>query len=116
VTELLEGRPADFSISLTFGRDRTTVLPWGELDMVTAPAFGGFLDTAASRPGSLVVVDLAGLSFIDASGLGQLARIRTILRKDDRDLAIISPSPMAYKVLELTGFTRALSIERPDAG
>jgi anti-anti-sigma factor len=100
-------------MSLAFARDRTVLAVRGELDMQTAPAFGAFLEVAASRPGCLVVVDLADLSFIDASGLGQLARVRARLRKNGSRLAITAPSPMAYKLLELAGFTGAVHVERP---
>ena len=110
---LAEMLPADFSVRLVAGGDRTVVVVCGELDLLTAAAFGGFLDVAASRPGHLVVIDLAGVAFIGASALGQLARILPRLRAAGSELAVVSPSPMAYEVLDLTGYTAQLPVEQP---
>ena len=35
------------------------------------------------------------------------------LRQAGTGLTVTSPSPMAYKLLELTGFTRVLGVDRP---
>lgn len=105
--------PGDFSVCLVFGTDRSVVAVCGELDILTAAAFGGFLDIAASRPGQLVVVDLAEVAFLDASALRQLARILPRLRAAGSDLAIVSPSPTVYKALDLTGFTARIHVEPP---
>jgi anti-anti-sigma factor len=110
---LTETLLADFSVRLLAGADRTVLVVCGELDVLTAAAFGGFLDVAASRAGHLVVIDFAGVTFIDASALGQLARILPRLRAVGSELAIVSPSPMAYKVLDLTGFTAEMHVEQP---
>jgi len=105
--------PADFNVRLVDGADRTVLVVCGELDMLTAAAFGSFLDVAASRERHLVVIDFAGVTFIDASALGQLARILPRLRAAGSELAVVSPSPMAYKVLDLTGFTAEMHVEQP---
>ena len=105
--------PADFSVRLVAASDRTVLVVCGELDLLTAGAFGSFLDLAACRPGRLVVIDLAGVDFIGASALGQLARILPRLGAVGSELAVVSPSPMAYKVLDLTGFTAHLHVEQP---
>lgn len=110
---LAEMVPTDFSIRLVFGTDRTVIAVCGELDMLTAAAFGGFLDVAASRQRQHVVIDLAQVTFIAAAALDQLARILPHLRKAGSNLAIVSPSPMAYKVLNLAGFTAQIHAEQP---
>jgi len=103
---LAETLPADFSVRLFASADCTVLVVCGELDMLTAAAFGG-------RPGHLVVIDFAGVTFIGASALGQLARILPRLRAVGSELAIVFPSPMAYKVLDLTGFTAEMHVEQP---
>lgn len=106
----LGGRPA--VQDGTFAAGHTVVAVTGELDVQTAGAFGRVLE-GATRPGCHLVVDFAQLTFIDASGLGQLSRAHTRLREVGGRLAVTSPSAMTYKVLELTGFTEILSVERP---
>lgn len=115
VTDLFERTavlPSDFACSVVFFPDRTVLTVRGELDILSASGFGDFIDAAALRPGNPIVVDFAELYFIDASGLGQLARALASLRERGGDLAIASASPMAYKVLEVTGFTDVLTVER----
>lgn len=110
---LVELLPAEFSARLLVAADRTVLVVCGELDLMTEGAFRGFLDLAASQAGHLVVIDLAGVTFIGASALGQLARILPRLRALGSELAIVSPSPLAYKLLHLTGFTSQIHVEQP---
>jgi|HubBroStandDraft_1064217.scaffolds.fasta_scaffold190191_3 anti-anti-sigma factor len=104
--------PGDFALTLTTSTGGVLVAVRGELDLLTAEAFGAFLDVATVQAGR-VVVDLAELTFIDCSGLGQLARALARVRGRGGDLAIVSPSPMTYKLLELSGFTEVMDVERP---
>lgn len=104
--------PAQFAVSLTFESERAVVAVRGELDLWTAPAFGAFLDAAAANAGCPVVIDFAGLTFIGASGLGQIARLLVGLRAEGRDLSVASPSPMTYRLLDLAGLTSVMSVDR----
>ena len=103
----------DFTIRLIAGGDFTVLVVSGELTMLTAAAFGSFLDAAASQAGQLVVIDVAAVTFISSSALAQLARILPRLRSVGSELAIMSPSRMVYKVLDLTGFTTQTYVEQP---
>lgn len=105
--------PADFAMSISFGDECSRLTVRGELDVLTAAAFGAFLELATARWGGLVVVDVAELAFIDASGLGQLARVLPRLREGGGALAIVSPSHMVYKLLDLTGLTAEVHVEPP---
>ena len=64
----------DFGVSVCFATDQTVMAVRGELDLLTAPALGTFLDIAAQRRGCPVVIDFAALTFINASRLKQVAR------------------------------------------
>ena len=105
--------PCELTIRLVADADRSVLLVRGELDMATETAFGDFLDVAARRRPACLVVDLEGVTCIGASGLGQLARILPRLRAAGSELAVVSPSPMAYEVLDLTGYTAQLPVEQP---
>ncbi len=104
--------PADFAVALTFSADRVLVAVSGELDLLTVRAFGAFLDLAAGRERH-VVVNLAGVTFLDCSGLGQLARALGRVRQLGGELAVVQPSPMAYRLLELAGLTDVTEVEGP---
>lgn len=73
----------------------------GELDASTCE---GLTELLTGPPGSLVVVDLCQLTFIDSSGLGAIHAARRLAIKDGGNLVLCWPSPMVYRVLEITGF------------
>ena len=75
-------------------------------------ALSGELDVSSSRglaeqlqgpPGSLVVVDLAELTFMDSSGLGAIHSARRLAHKNGGTLVVARPQPAVHRVLELTG-------------
>lgn len=49
-----------------------------------------------------VILDLAGVAFIDSSGLGSLVRLRGVLRANHGDLKLCNASTFVHKVLEAT--------------
>ncbi|MGO9853625.1 MAG: STAS domain-containing protein [Acidimicrobiales bacterium] len=72
----------------------------GELDACTCR---GLAERLIGPPGSLVVVDLGQLAFMDSSGLGAIhAAWRTAI-KDGGSLVVCRPSPMVHRVFEITG-------------
>jgi anti-anti-sigma factor len=73
----------------------------GEFNVASVPSFADTLAAWAAEHNGDVVVDLAGVEFIDASGLGALVRGRNLLRAGGRDLCVHSPSPFARQVMVL---------------
>jgi anti-anti-sigma factor len=72
----------------------------GELDACTCR---GLAEQLIGPPGSLVVVDLDQLTYIDSSGLGAIHTAgRTTIRQGGT-LVVCRPSPMVHRVLEITG-------------
>ena len=72
----------------------------GELDASTCR---GLAEQLVGFPGSLIVVDLHELTFIDSSGLGAIHEARRIAIKDGGNLVVCRPLPMVYRFLEITG-------------
>jgi anti-sigma B factor antagonist len=72
----------------------------GELD---ASSCRGLAEYLIGPPGSLVVVDLYLLTFMDSSGLGAIHAARRMAIKDEGNLVVCRPTPMVYRVLEITG-------------
>jgi anti-anti-sigma factor len=72
----------------------------GELD---ACSCRGLAEHLIGPPGSLVVVDLYQLTFMDSSGLGAIHAARRMAIKDGGNLVVCRPSSMVYRVLEITG-------------
>ncbi len=81
--------------------DRVVVASRGELDVRDAEAVAAALTAAADR-GNVVVVDLAGLRFIDASGMAALVRARQHARHLGGDLVLAAPQRQVRRPVALT--------------
>lgn len=77
---------------------RAVVALSGELDLADADSVAFALATIAGRAPS-IIVDLAGLEFIDARGVMALARGRTRARKAGGDLVLAAPRRKVMRVL-----------------
>ena len=72
----------------------------GELDLVDAATVAAALRAVAARE-PRIIVDLAGLEFIDASGVGALARGRRHARNAGGDLLLAAPQRRVRLVLAI---------------
>src|SRR5574342_475502 len=89
------------------------VVAAGELDVATAPDLEGMIETTLRLPGVRdVVIDCAGLTFIDAAGLGALVRCWWSLREHDRSLTVCGPRGDVARVLALTKVGEELGLPR----
>jgi anti-sigma B factor antagonist len=83
----------------------------GEVDLSTVPELRRRLTEAISAPPSEVVVDLAGVDFIDASGVGVLLGAAGEAARAGVSFRVQSPSPLVERVLNLTRVDGALEVE-----
>jgi anti-sigma B factor antagonist len=72
----------------------------GELDLLYAPAVASALAALAVRR-PRIIMNLAGLEFIDASGMAALARGRRHARQAGGDLLLAAPRRPVRRVLEI---------------
>ncbi len=70
----------------------------GELDIATAD---GLSDWLIDRAGSLLVVDLSDLTFMDGSGITALVIARNHLRDQGCDLCLTRPRRLVRQALEI---------------
>lgn len=88
-----------------------TVAVTGELDIATAPRFSARLGELLRRgyPRELVI-NLSGLSFIDASGLRALTDLRARVEQQRSVLVLEDVPAQARRVIQLIGPTRRFRI------
>jgi anti-sigma B factor antagonist len=100
-----------FSVHLaTSDRGRWAVVTLcGELDVMDAAAVAAALAAAAGR-GRVVIADLAGLTFIDASGVAALARARRHARHSGGDLLLAAPQRQVRRILTVAQPADASSV------
>jgi anti-anti-sigma factor len=84
------------------------VMVRGDLDMDTVGEFASVLATMDET----VVLDLAGVSFLDSTGLQCLVQVREAAQERGRDVIVRSPSTAIQRVLDLTNMWERLAIER----
>jgi anti-sigma B factor antagonist len=97
-----EGGPM-FSVDLSTSEygGHVVVALRGELDIAGAAGVAAVLAAVAARKPE-IVVDLAGLEFIDSSGVAALARGRQHARHAGGDLLLAAPRQQVLRVLTLT--------------
>jgi anti-sigma B factor antagonist len=81
----------------------------GELDLADAAAVTAALSAVAARD-PVIVVDLAGLEFIDSSGVAALARGRTQARRAGGDLVLAAPQRKVMRVLAIIRLSEGFSV------
>jgi anti-sigma B factor antagonist len=91
-----------FSMDLRSGEcgGHVVVALRGELDLVDATRVAAALGRVAARE-PRIIVDLAGLEFIDASGVAALLRCRRDARDAGGDLLLAAPQRRVRRVLAI---------------
>jgi anti-sigma B factor antagonist len=82
----------------------------GELDLADVPAVESHLIAAMAACGPSIIVDLAGLEFIDCRGLGVLVRVLKWTRKSGGDLLLAAPQQHVRRLLSATGLNGVFSL------
>ncbi|MFI9561263.1 STAS domain-containing protein [Nonomuraea endophytica] len=79
----------------------------GELDLTTREALRERLLNALRHSTDLLILDLSGVSFCDAAGLGVLIGVQHQAGILDIAIGLAAPRPHLAKVLRLTGLDRS---------
>ncbi len=110
---MADDTPATALLDLSVSAGATTTITLvGELDPATAPLLDQEVqrvlgDTSVER----VVLDLAGLTFLDSSGLRVFVTARESLAARGGELALRSPSANTQRLLDITGLGEVIAVE-----
>src|SRR3954471_14902145 len=90
-----------------------TVRAWGEVDLATGEQFESALDAALDRAAGCaeLVVDLRGLTFVDAGGVRSVARLAHLAAERGVRLRLLSAPALDDVVRALGGWDR-IGVER----
>jgi anti-sigma B factor antagonist len=101
-----------FSVVVTPDEDGNVVVAaHGEVDIATADQLWAALIEALTAWTGQVVVDFAGVNFLDSQGIATLLRVHKDCDFDPGRLTVRSPQTQARRVFELTGLDRILRID-----
>lgn len=90
----------------------------GEVDLATAAALRErLLHVLYDQSPDLIDVDLAGVTFLDCTGIGALVAVRNAAVQAGRQVRVSHPRPIVRRVLEVTGllgvFTAPIGLPAP---
>jgi anti-sigma B factor antagonist len=102
--------PPPFQVSPEYDACAARLAIHGELDMFTAPLLERELRAAARRRPKQIVLDLAGLRFMDVSGLRAILDAARRLRRDGGAMVIANPLPHIVRLLELTAIDQSVRV------
>ena len=97
------GQRVDSSTGLMvqLNRAERRVSARGELDMVGVPVLTDVLGMLVERDPGDSILDMAGLSFIDASGLGCLVELTSRLAARGAKLTLVGVTPKLRRIFDL---------------
>lgn len=95
--------------------DRTVIRVRGDQDVANVSMLSDALARATGLDAATVVVDLSGVTFMDASALGAIVRARQVLESRSRSLVVRCPSPSARRLLDLCGIHDPTDADPTDA-
>jgi anti-sigma B factor antagonist len=78
-----------------------TVVLDGEIDIATAPAIRRFLMAAISGGDAHLAVDMSGVTFLGAAGIGVLVDAANRAREAGGSLSLLAPSPQVRWLLDV---------------
>ena len=82
----------------------------GEIDMDSRSILAEALSKAAAAHPSVVIVDLAAVTFMDSTGLTTLLVARRDLAGQGGRIALVQVQPPLLRVLNMTGADRVITI------
>lgn len=80
----------------------------GELDNLSVPVLRQALDSAYAEGCFQIRLDLAGLEFIDSSGLGALVGAWRRCSQQEGSVVVINPTAPVRQLMDMTGISKFL--------
>jgi anti-sigma B factor antagonist len=81
-----------------------------EIDAATSPELRAQIrGEIAANPGTVVVVDMGAVEFIDSTGLGVLVGALKLARRQDGDLALVNVQSMVMRIFSVTGLNKVFA-------
>ncbi|HZA16489.1 MAG TPA: STAS domain-containing protein [Pseudonocardiaceae bacterium] len=104
------GRGPMMGVEVCSDTDRSRVVLIGELDLASAPHLQRVLDELHRDGFQEIVLDLARLDFLSATGLEVFVHTDDQLRATGGRLILSRPGPRARRILAITGLDTVLTV------
>jgi anti-sigma B factor antagonist len=95
----------------------TTLLHWtGELDLSRADELCHAVESLEALPFQRVVVDLAGVTFMDSTGLNALVRLHRRVTAVGGVVTVARPPAQIARLLDVAGLTQIIPVDGARTG
>ncbi|MFF1411485.1 STAS domain-containing protein [Streptomyces sp. NPDC058289] len=107
--------PGPQSVTVRTRPDATVITLIGVMDLDHVDAFRAVSSVACTdvNAPARVVIDLAGLTFCDSTGLNALLQARLMCTESGRALTLAGPGPQISRLLSITGADTVFDITEP---
>ncbi|WP_375496856.1 STAS domain-containing protein [uncultured Jatrophihabitans sp.] len=103
---------SSLTLSTRRDADRLIVSLEGELDLATVPQLREAAQPALNDPTcTTLVLDLAGLSFLDSTGLGCWIELRNATENTGKQLVLESVPPSAMRTVAIAGLAPLFGLD-----
>ena len=99
----MDREETQFAVEVASGPEGSVVAPRGELDIATQAELRETLERHAAQ--GAVTLDLAGLRFMDTSGLRLILETAEASRRDGFRFAVLPGPPAVQRLFEVAGVT-----------
>jgi anti-anti-sigma factor len=106
---------AQFGVDFDYSGETTSVLLYGELDALSAPAFRAALLTLSDRENRVVSIDLSRLVFCNIGGLRAMAELAAQLHAVGGRVEIVGHEVLT-KMLEISDLASMFTIREYGVG
>jgi anti-anti-sigma factor len=103
------------TVTVASGSPDTVLELAGELDVSSVPRLSAVLGSI-DPDARAVILDLSGLTFLDSSGMGLIAKADLAFKELDRTLVLRSPRPHVLRALQIGGLDELVVAIADDAG
>lgn len=109
-----ESVPQAFATRWTREGSEAIVTVAGDVDLTTAPrvreAVKDARDSTAPVPLTTLIIDLSDVEHLDSVGLAVLVETAAECHSAEQALALVCPTPVVTRPLEMTGLDRILTV------
>jgi anti-sigma B factor antagonist len=100
----------DLSLNTRTQGEHTVLEVSGEVDVYTAPALRDRITDLLDAGQQVLIVDLAGVEFLDSTGLGVLVAGLNRAREVGGSLALVCPQERVLKLFRITGLDEVFTV------
>lgn len=91
---------------------KTIIKTGNRIDTLSAEEFEKDIQPALQEAGVNLEMDCTDLTFMASSGLRVIQKTMKTIMKENGQFKIVNVSPAIYKVFQMTGFTKFITIEQ----